>query len=151
MNKTTITRRLLVLASSGLAMLLIAAPIRAHEPKRHSHGHKHHQKRWNHGHRGHHDARIYSPRHGDYRPYYAPRPLVLVPRNIAVHDAPRYRPYRQGTVWYAAHRHSHTVYRFPVRGEYGVVQRPHYYCNGELFVDSRIGYRGNRVSFNIRF
>ena len=151
MNKTALIRKLFVLVPTGLAMLLIAAPIRAHEPKRHSNGHKHHEKQWKHGHRGHHDARVHAPGYDRFQPRYATRQLVVVPGKIAYRDAPRYQAYRHGTVWYAAHRHSHAVYHFPVRTDYGAVYRPHYYCEGELFVDSHIGYRGNRVSFNIRF
>ena len=149
--KTNKTRDRALVLATGLTMLLIAAPIRAHEPKRHSNGHKHRQQHVSQQHREDHHARTFSPRHGHDHHYQAVRPVVRAPRHITSHDARWYQPYRHGTVWYAGHRHSHTAYYFPVRSEYGVVYRPYYYCNGELFVDSHIRYRGNRVSFNIRF
>ena len=149
-NRSNTTRNRALVLATGLTML-IAAPIRAHEPKRHSHGNKHRQQHSSLHHRGHHPAPVYAPRHGQTRHYRAPHAFVVAPRHIARHDSARYRPYRHGTVWHAGHRHSHAAYHFPVRSEYGVVYRPHYYCEGQLFFDSRVGYRGSRVSFNIRF
>lgn len=153
MNKTSTTpRRAWLLASTGLALLLIAGPIRADEPHGRSHGHKHRGQHCSHTHRGHHRA----PSHAHDYPRYGGRhdlapPVVFVPTHIAHRDALRYQRYHHGTVWYAPHRHAHGVYYFPVRAEYGVVARPHYYCAGELFPDSHVAYRGNQVSFSIRF
>lgn len=129
---------------------------------KHGHGKKGHRKghgpHGHHGHRGHHG---HHGHHADHYRYVAPTtyPAYVVgatfqvPVRMAYHE--RYRPYYQGTVFYAAHDHAHVVYGFPVQTSAGYVVRPHAYCNGTLFVERPAPYAGGQptghLTVSIRF
>jgi len=131
------------------AALLLAAllgPAALAHPK---HGHRHHGQR-------HHDQRHHAHRtHAHYAPQYervrlAPVPFV-VPRHIDRFEQRRLERYFRGSVWYAPHRHRHTVYAFPVRYRGEWIERPHYYCAGTFHEVARVTYSGPRVSIRVGF
>jgi hypothetical protein len=76
---------------------------------------------------------------------------VVVPRRIRIREVRTYRPYYRGRVYDSRHRHSHTVYTFPVRTRFGVELRPHVYCGERLFRDGYVAYHGDRFGFVIGF
>ena len=64
----------------------------------------------------------------------------------------RYDDYFHGSVYFAPHRHRHSVYQFPVRVDGYWTYRPSYYCEGELFHGhGSIGYDGRRFSIRLGF
>ena len=73
-----------------------------------------------------------------------------IPRRIHDHRRHEYRSFYERSVYFAPHRHRHSIYLFPVRVDRGWSYREHAYCNDELFLDhGRFEYQGRRFSIRI--
>ncbi|NIM00789.1 MAG: hypothetical protein GTN89_07730 [Acidobacteria bacterium] len=145
-----------VTLSFGLALAL---PAEAHERRDRRHrlehrDHRHHEKqhkRFDRYERRHREQRYdhrFDRRHRHDRRYRFDR--FDVPHRIRHHRRDLYRPYFEGTVYFAPHRHRHSVYLFPVRIGGVWTYREHYYCDDALFLDyGRFEYHGPRFSIRI--
>lgn len=148
----------------AIATLLLATPAEAgHKQRRHHHGDHHgdhHGKlvRIGNPHRPfglHHDTHpgpilrlreLSVPRHHHRRHF-----RFEVPTRIHRHDIPVYQSYHHGRAWFRPHRHSHTVYSFPVFTSSGWIYQPHSYCEGVLYTGAHVSYHGKHVSFSVGF
>ncbi|HKQ59967.1 MAG TPA: hypothetical protein VJS92_01705 [Candidatus Polarisedimenticolaceae bacterium] len=89
------------------------------------------QAQYRDGYRDRHDRRHghgYAPRHRHHE-----RRDFVVPRHLG-HRRHEYRRYYQGSVYFAPHRHYHTLYTFPIYGPSGYDYQRYDYCNDELYV-----------------
>ena len=149
---------IILTASAFLLTLVFAAPVQAHDrhdnrqrvDQRQHRQHKQHKRFDRHDRRSHHQDRSYRhDRRYERRDRYE---RFEVPRRIHDRGRHEYRSYFQGTTYFAAHRHQHSVYRFPVRIDQGWGYRQHAYCAGDLFVDhGRIDLHGRRFSISLGF
>ena len=147
----------LVGALAVSASLLMPATLAGHGHGRKSHHHKKHHKQHHKRYDSHarhhvrHDFPVYY-RDARVRPHrvFAPRAHLRfdIPARIHRGDFDRYRPYFQGSLYFAPHRHSHVLYSFPVYGEFGMRYEDRYYCEGALYREPR---HRPRVSFGISF
>jgi hypothetical protein len=158
-NKQKRIRRLARFAALGvgfLALSLWASPDTAFADQGHRRGHrrghriehrhgpapKYEKHKRYYGKRGHHfhGKRYY--RHGRF----------IVPRHIHRHHVRTYRPYYTGRAYFRPHRHNHVVYYFPVATPYGYYEyRPHFYCDGKLFISGEFGSHGSHIGFSLSF
>lgn len=146
--------------------LALALPAEAHDRRDRGHRveHRHHKhqkhKRFDRHERRHQrDQRIerrYERRHRDEHRYehrYDRRhryDRFDIPRHIHHQKRHVYRPYFEGTVYFAPHRHRHSLYLFPVRIGGAWTYREHSYCGDALFLDhARFEYHGPRFSIRI--
>lgn len=153
-NKNLITRtRTVLLSIAAVATLALLLPTGAEAGQRHGKSRHHHK------HKRHHVQRVYRPapvkvhvHHPRHHGRYVGR-AFHVPRRIVRRQFEAYNPYFHGKIYFAPHRHRHDVYYFPVRTRFGWEYRPHYYCRGELFLDTRghVSYHGRNVSVHLDF
>ncbi|NIS30269.1 MAG: hypothetical protein GWO04_10055 [Actinobacteria bacterium] len=80
-----------------------------------------------------------------------PTRTFFVPTSIGRHDRRHFRRYHQGRVYHGGHHHHHDVYLFPVATPEGRIWQRHDYCDGHHLSGGQIAYRGERVSFGVRF
>ncbi len=153
MRLTDILKRLTPASSAlgiaGLVLLLGATPAPALAGgKDRGHGHKH--GHYKHGHYKHDRGQ----KHGHYKHRYRDHGYgghFSIPARIHLEKHHRaYRDYYHGRSYYRPHRHHHVVYHFPVYTEFGVVYRPHSYCDGHLY-RGYISYDGPRFSLDVRY
>jgi len=123
--------------------LTLAAPAEAHgrHDRRQRIEHRHHRQHGHHNRYDRYDRRV--ERHHRYDRFE-------IPRRIHDHRRHEFRSFFEGSVYFAPHRHRHSIYRFPVRVDHGWSYREHAYCNDELYLDhARIEYHGRRFSISI--
>ena len=136
--------RVAVLAAGILTLSLWATPQEAFADKRERRNPK--------------QFRAYHP-HQEFRYRSAPRPgyrsrgggSFRAPRRIRQRQRHEYRRFYRGSVYYAPHRHRHSVYGFPVYSRIGLSYPSHFYCGSRLFVGGSIGFYGPRFGFQVNF
>lgn len=129
--------------------LALTVPAEAHDRRDRRDRHRIEQR--HHRHHKHH-KRVDRHHRDDYRRFErrVRHDRFDIPRRIHHHRRHKYRPYFEGTVYFAPHRHRHAVYQFPVRVGRGWSYREHFYCGDELFLDfGRFEYHGRRFSVRI--
>ncbi len=147
--------RIALAAATVVFATALAAPAQAHDrhDRRHRIEHRHHKHHKHHqlcDHRGHrHDVFYRHDRRSDRRFRHD---RFEIPQRIHDHRRHVYRPYFEGSVYFAPHRHRHSVYLFPVRIGRGWSFREHVYCDGDLFFDhARFDYHGRRFSISLGY
>ena len=135
-------------AATFLFALALATPAEAHgrRDRQHRVEHQYHRQQTHHRQFDRYDHRAYrhdrSFRHHRFD----------IPQRLHDDRHHMYRPYYEGTVYFAPHHHRHAIYRFPVTVGRGPVFREHFYCDGELFLDrGRLDYHGHRFSISLGF
>jgi len=145
--------RIAVAAATFTFALALAVPAEAHDRRDNRHRieqrHRHHKQ---HKRFDRYDKRTDRHHREDYRRFERRyrHDRFDIPRHIRHQRRHEYRPFFEGTVYFAPHRHRHSVYLFPVRVGRGWSYREHYYCNDDLFLDfGRVEYHGRRFSISI--
>ena len=143
------TRSLALFGVAALFAVIAALPAQADHRHRSRHGHHDRGHHAGHGRHGSHPVFGHDhPRHRvdirhrgirDSRRYTS----FVIPQRIYARDHHVFSRHHQGRIFYAPHRHHHAVYDFPVYTRYGYVYRPHYYCDGALFLGGQVSF-GNR-------
>lgn len=145
--------RFAALIAGFLALSLWASPDTAFADQQHRRGQR----------RGHRIEQRHRPAPKQYR-YYGERGHLfhgkrqdrhgrfIVPRHIHRHHVGLYRPYYSGRAYFGPHRHYHVVYYFPVATPYGYYEyRPHFYCDGKLFIGGEFESHGSHIGFSLSF
>lgn len=131
----------------GLALALFLWPVAASA----GHGHGRSGKHGNYHGRGHAVVVQRYERHHErhHQRGYASHRRFVVPRSIHTYRVRSYRPYYYGRVYYAPHRHYHTLYSFPVYGYGEPIYYPYAYCGDSLFARGVFTAGGPHFSINL--